>query len=163
MSIYDKCWELVDLLPRGNKFVGYDECGEKAPLLNGQLLWDVVTSRVKELTLPENIVAEYKSAFNDLKWKEEWIVTQEAVYSMRHNQGLMSKVESEKGYTKLSPVLDDWTLPIKPDASLDKEVIWQALIEKVKSDYFKSVTEQIKESVWQQWLDLATVWEKSPL
>lgn len=158
-SVYDQVWSLVEgLSPRTSKLVAYDGYGEVSPVINGVFLWDIVSQRCNEMTLPTEVEKEYREEFEKLQWKEEYVVTKEASYSMRHNKGVMQKVSQQKGYTKFIPVLDKWTLPVKPRelGGQDKERLWESLMDKVKEEYFATEKEAVKQQVWQEWLDLAT-------
>lgn len=155
-AIYDKAWTLVDGLTPDHKIAGYDANGNKCPVINGEPLWDVVASRQAKLQLPDEVVAEYQSAFDALEWKEEWIITQKASYSMRHTGGVMTMMAPEQGYTRHTPVLDNWDLPVSPSDCVKKSSAFISMMAEVKSNYFAKEFEQIKESVWTEWYETAS-------
>ena len=174
-SVYDQVWSLVEgLSPRTSKLVAYDGYGEVSPVINGVFLWDIVSQRCNEMTLPTEVEKDYRLSFSKLSWKTEYVVSQEASYSMRKSGGAVWQASPEKGYEKYVPVLDirhqltlvrcrslatqadDWALPVLPKETTSIELELDRLLEVAKKEYLEKEIETIKQQVWQEWLDLAT-------
>lgn len=147
-SLKEKVFALVELLPSGNDYLGFDD--GRIPLLNGKWLWQEVERRQLTLAVPP----EYTEAFKSLVFLEEKVVTREAGYSQSYTKGFEEDYIPEASYLRLVPDLTNWTLPVKPEPGLTKESILKSLLWRV----IKTMPEfsLIETQVWEEWLKLAT-------